>query len=445
MRKINAPEFLEVLLQCANEGMCCSLSHMSMLFQANYGIKVSRNAIDKRFSPSFAEFVKQVLGEILKERYEENLCAYGDTIFAPFKRVLVKDSTKFQLPESLKDDFPGMGGSSSEAGVGIQFEYDIKNGDITHMDVGKGTRNDHEDAAQTCGEAQEGDLIIRDLGYFALKVFRAFVEHGAYFLSKLNSQLVVVVDKGRKRLSFRELYRDMLEKGMTETQITVLAGGGSKPLKVRLMAQLVPNEVYEQRVRRRKAQNHLNPHKRKPKSGLKEDFQIKDETKARYRFNLLVTNADDKMLPLSKAFPLYRARWQVELCFKSWKGTFRVDEVHAMKKDRFLAHLYAKLILVAIGLQVAFRVQAAMTRDAEMELDKDKKRKRQMKNFPILSINKALKTLHSLFRLFQQMMRGRGTPMPQADKIQEILSRNHLLEWRKNKLAFPQILELFSC
>jgi hypothetical protein len=146
-----------------------------------------------------------VLGEVLRDRYKECLCAYGDEIFLPFKRVRIKDSTKFQLPAAMKDDFPGVGGCASEAGVSIQFEYDIKNGDILSMEINKGSANDHQDAGKTCHQVEAGDLILRDLGYFSRDVFSVFIEHGAYFLSRLESQTVVIHEKSRQRVSFGQL------------------------------------------------------------------------------------------------------------------------------------------------------------------------------------------------------------------------------------------------
>ena len=40
--------------------------------------------------------------------------------FGPFARVHVADSTGFELPESLKDTFPGAGGSAAQTGTKIQ-------------------------------------------------------------------------------------------------------------------------------------------------------------------------------------------------------------------------------------------------------------------------------------------------------------------------------------
>lgn len=410
---------------------------MSTRLELHHGIKVSRNAIDKRFNASCEEFIKSVLGEVLRERYSEWLKAYGCGIFSAFNRVRIKDSTKFQIPDSLKDEFPGMGGCASKAGVSIQFEYDIKSGEILYMEIGKGSANDHEDLEVACLDIQAGDLLIRDLGYFSHEVFRRLSERKACFLSRLDNHSVVVIEKTGEKLSFEKLYRRMQKQGLSQTQVTVLIGS-RKQLKVRLMLQVVPEQVYEQRMRNYHKRNACNARIKNRKSDSKDPPQIRSETKARYHFTLLITNIPDKDLPLEKALPLYRIRWQVELLFKGWKGVYNVDKTSRMKKERFLCILLAKLLLIAIQLQLIFRLQATITNSAPKNAGEKMK-------FPILSPQKVLKTLHGLLPDFMQMIRGKQKIPWYIGIVQQILSRNHTLERRKNKLSFPEILELFCC
>ena len=52
-----------------------------------------------------------------------------------FNRVTIKDGTRFHLPEEYKDYLPGSGGSGSKAGACLQFEFDLKSGQIEVMDL----------------------------------------------------------------------------------------------------------------------------------------------------------------------------------------------------------------------------------------------------------------------------------------------------------------------
>ncbi len=434
---IDVSSFFDMLLHCANRTDHSSLSFMSFHLERSDGIVVSRTAIDKRFNENCLEFIRAVLGQILRERYSQWLGAYGERVFDKFNRVRIKDSTKFQIPDLMKEEFPGVGGCGGEAGISIQFEYDIKSGDILYMSINKGSANDHEEHSQACAKIEAGDLIIRDLGYFSREVFRAFMDGGAYFLSRLESQSIVVVDKGRKQLSFKDLYKEMVEKGITRKEITVLIGSQDQ-IKVRLIVNLVPSEVYQQRVRNAKKRNKVNNRAKHRKDGSKTPLQLKDETRARYRFTLLITNVESKHLPASCALPLYRMRWQVELVFKSWKGVYRIDRIGRMKRERFLCLLMAKLLLLAIQMQLTYRLQQNIT-------DKATRTQRKKIQYIVLSPAKVAKTLRELFGEFYQMLRARISMTAYANQLNVIFSRNHTLDRRKNKLSFPEILALFVC
>jgi hypothetical protein len=454
-RTIDVHTFFDMLLYCANRQSASSLSFMSSRLQQCYGIEVSKQAIDKRFNENCVKFVRGVFGEVLRDRYKECLCAYGDDIFVSYHRVRVKDSTKFQLPAAMQKDFPGIGGCAGKAGVRIQFEYDVKNGDILFIEIGKGSANDREDAVKTCHQVEAGDLILRDLGYSGCDVFSAFVEQGAYFLSRLDSRTLVFGAENQQRISFKRLYRQMQKERIQEKELNVLLRA-DKQLKVRLLVKIVPEEVYEKRLHERERQNKSKSCRkhRKPDSGSPPESNVSDETKARYRFSLLITNIESESLPLSKAFPLYRVRWQIELVFKSWKSSLHVDKIQRMKKERFLALLMAKLILAAIYLQVFFRVQAALTKYGERKKESkagEKKGKRKGKRKEkklmciILSREKVFKTLHGLFDYFIRTLASKRGVGILAAGIQQLLRRNHQLESRKNKLSLPYILELFIC
>ena len=62
----------------------------------------------------------------------------GDTggdeaLFAPFTRVPSADSTGFGLPESLKAQFPGAGGSGSKAGAKMPLGWEYKSHTFDHL------------------------------------------------------------------------------------------------------------------------------------------------------------------------------------------------------------------------------------------------------------------------------------------------------------------------
>jgi transposase len=189
-----------------------------------------------------------------------------------------------------------------------------------------------------------------------------------------------------------------------------------------MLLQIVPEEVYKKRIR-----------DKTKKSKGQGRGQLTEETKIRSRFTVFITNAEESQLSAEQAFLLYRLRWQIELHFKAWKSVFKIDVFHKMKKHRYFTLLYIKLLLIIINLQITCCLQQSFV---QPEPNKIK----------ILSLNKSLKTLETLFDAIFGMLRGTyRKAMEIAQYIRNRLLKNHWLESKKNKLCFPEILELIIC
>jgi len=95
-------------------------------------------------------------------------------LFPNQKGVKIKDSTSFQLPEHLRDIYPGSGGKTSSACVKIQFEYDLKSGKVTELSIGGFTTTDLTNSYQTKDSIEATDFLIRDLGYIGLDFSKCY-------------------------------------------------------------------------------------------------------------------------------------------------------------------------------------------------------------------------------------------------------------------------------
>ncbi len=59
---------------------------------------------------------------VLKQLIKSNLNAHFDSVhFTKFKRVLIKDSTAFEMPSYMKRKYAGNGGNSSKSAVRIHM------------------------------------------------------------------------------------------------------------------------------------------------------------------------------------------------------------------------------------------------------------------------------------------------------------------------------------
>lgn len=99
-----------------------------------------------------------------------------------FSWLRVKDSTKFDMHEQLRDWLPGFGGSASAASACIQNEFDLKSGRWLDLSLTPGNMPDSKKALIKHNDIPKGDVILRDLGYFALEVLGETQKRGAYYL-----------------------------------------------------------------------------------------------------------------------------------------------------------------------------------------------------------------------------------------------------------------------
>jgi len=100
---------------------------MSLEAKSEHSISLSKQGLDNRFSSKSVDFSKKLLEDAIHNQVLDSLSCDTSQLF---NRVLIKDSTRFDLNESLKEKFPGFGGDASKAGASIQFEFDLKNGKI---------------------------------------------------------------------------------------------------------------------------------------------------------------------------------------------------------------------------------------------------------------------------------------------------------------------------
>ncbi|GHV48841.1 hypothetical protein FACS1894181_05750 [Bacteroidia bacterium] len=214
---------------------------------------------------------------------------------------------------------------------------------------------------------------------------------------------------------------DMKKKGMRQQEMEACLGNGHR-LPVRMLLIPACGQAYGKRVQDRK------------KEQKKRGGQMSAEMCACYHFTIFITNVPGESLPAEMIYPLYKLRWQIELMFKHWKSLFCIHKSGKMKEERYLCLLYAKLILIAINLQIARRIQKV----TGVAGTGGKVR--------LLSFNKALHTLIRYFnRLYCIIRAGKRMAGEALVSLFEILSKNHFLERKKNKEGLCELIERFLC
>jgi hypothetical protein len=412
--KMSPEVFFDLLFHTVSGTEQGSLSYMVSLLESEFGIKIKKQSLHERFTQKSVAYVEAVLREVLGEHFA---ALYSVDLLPDFERIRIKDSTKFITPPTLSAHYKSCGKGNSGSSISIQYEYDMKSGSVTDLQITSGARNDRTDAMETFRNTQNGDLIIRDMGYLSLSVLKEWINNRVSFLSRLDCATTVYNAEGEK-ISFADIYRYMAKHGITEQELSVYAGEKAK-VPVRLILQTVPDTVYEQRIREKT---------RKSKGQGRE--HITEETKIRSRFTLFITNAEPSILPAKTVFVLYRLRWQIELQFKVWKSVFRIDTLHRMKEHRYITLLYIKLLLIMLDLQIIYSLQQSAVQEGT-------------ETIRVLSMEKSMKTLKTLSDKIFVIFRGTICKAEEATGyIQKRLLENHWLESKNKKLCFPEILQM---
>lgn len=331
--------FLDILLFRYLDDNRISLSNFASTLCTRFSKTFRRQSLHERFNPQAVNFVK----ELIQEQLSRQITTTTLKGTGHFLRIKIKDSTRFQIPEELKDSYPGSGGGASEAGVHIQLEYEVLSGKVTDLNPTDAKRQDTTDATETTHTIEKGDLIIRDLGYFVQRVFNHIIKVGAYFLSRVKPKTVLYDQKDGKRIDLKVLHKYMKKHQIVRLEKLVTTNEIKNP--VRLIVERLPEEVVEKRVEKAR------------KEAKKKGRKLTDSYRSYAAFNLFLTNADKEKLSIDTAIKLYHIRWQIELRFKAWKSFGQLNKVKKMKKERFECQLFAKLLFILLIWEMGYHFQ----------------------------------------------------------------------------------------
>lgn len=315
-----------------------SLLNLKGDLQDQHNCSISKVGIHKRFTPEAVNFLKTTFTKLLSE--ETGIDIKTEVANSKFNRIRIKDSTKFKLPHSLIDQYPGYRSFNKDTSLmNIQYEFDIKSGDWLTLELTKATRNDQLDSRETVTSIQKNDLCIRDLGYVTMPYLKGVIKEGAFFLNRLPPTLGAYHVKNGKLqpVDWEKVHSLMQRCHLPHLALDVFLDQ-KMTVKARMIIQAVPGQIAQKRVK-----EAIIAGKRKDGYTPTKQYRIKSH------YNIYITNAPEEMVSLSKAPLFYRLRWQIELIFKTWKSLASIDKVKQIKKERFECQLYAKLIWIILN------------------------------------------------------------------------------------------------
>jgi hypothetical protein len=290
------------------------------------GIKIRKQSLQDRFNESASDFMKQMVEHALSKKL--GLAPGG--IECRFGRIVINDSTVFQLPEEYADRYKGFGGGASKAGIKNQYCFDLLSQQIIDITVQEGTVPDCKYPLQ---DLRAKDLRLEDLGYFKVEKFKAIENAKAYFLSRLKFGVAIyTLTKGKySRLDLFKEIGKLKEGEMKSIQIYL---GEKEKYATRLIIEKVPAKLANEKRRK------LTTDKQNKRKGISKERLIFCDV------NAFITNCSQEELPNKLLRHCYSLRWQVEIIFKAWKSSFKIDKVKQMKIERFECFHYGCLMLI---------------------------------------------------------------------------------------------------
>ena len=243
--------------------------------------RISREALHYRFSKAAAAYLLKCLNFVLQQKFS-CLGQINTKLLRPFRRVLLADSSSWDISENLRSVLPGCGGAASAANCKLQAVYDYKHGELAFLDVTAGTVPDNRYTDHLPDLLQKGDLLLIDQGYFKLNTLADIIAKGAFFLTRF---LVRTLLKDAITQAPIDLAKHLRQVQSNACEMNVLMGDKkTSQVACRLIALRVSEQVANERRRRLKKEA-----KKKGRVVSKYHLQMCDWT-------LLITNVPQRWL-----------------------------------------------------------------------------------------------------------------------------------------------------
>lgn len=443
-------DLLEVLMFNQFESKELSLESISSTLFDTHGIEISKQSLHERFNERTVMFFKQLVNDFIEKTLNES--DFNLDIYKRFSKVKIKDSTSFQLPDVFKNIFPGSGGSASKSQIRIQFEYDLKRGEVCDLSLHAFNDQDQTNSNETIGQVETNDLIIRDLGYVNIPVLESIEKKEAFYLNRLptNTNVYVKNDMGDfVPIDYFEIQKNLKKNDLSISEFEVYIG--EQKFKSRLVLEVLPEEVYKERLRnatkQREKLNKKNIKKnkkrrqenlalikagQKPKKLLEVKGAFTMQEKALMKLNGYLTNIDSEDLSLKNVRTVYRMRWQVELIFKAWKQTAKIENIKKTKIERFLSFLYAKLLYILCNWLIYKSVFCEMWLNYRV----------------VISVQKLYNRIKSIMDSYKVAIRQAVKNKPKAllDFITTLsdLNSKYLLEKKNQKISLEETMTIID-
>lgn len=269
------------------------------------GARLTAQAFEQRFSQPAVTFLRAMVDEALRERFEaQTLCP----LLSRFEGVYLTDSTRLE----------GLG-------LKVAARLELQGGQLA---LSLEELDTHDNSTQVCDDLlPRGALHLGDLGFFDLARFTQWAEQSVEWVTRYKS------GTGLRNRQGQRLDLETLLAHRRTIRCEVLVGARQVPMV--LYARRVSASVVQKRLKRLHRQAS---HKQRPLSP-RQIFMT--------GWTIYLTSLTD--LTFQHIHILYRARWQIECLFKRWKSLGQLAHSTTTDPVRRTCEGLAKLLAVLIA------------------------------------------------------------------------------------------------
>lgn len=287
-------------------------SHWAQNLSCLIRTTVSKVCVWKRMSIIQVEYLRAILEESFKVNLQaQYLSSYKlKSLFSPFSKIYLQDSTVISLPDVLQKYYKGsVSTGKQKSSIRIQAVYSLFEG-FELFKTSSFTDNDQKASKDILEITRKGDLVIRDLGYHVLKVFRGIALKKAFFLSRYHQGAKAYDVDTQHEVNLIKLFSKN-KSGIVDINVLM---GKKEQLPCRLVAVKIPTHVSAER-------------KRKAKNDRDKRLNHSNEYYKLLEWSIYITNIDSDMWGWKEILQAYKTRWYIEIVFKGWKSHFNISRL----------------------------------------------------------------------------------------------------------------------
>jgi len=298
-----------------------TVSSLRRAYERNAGVTLVPSSFYDRFTDNLVELLRRLADALLEAAVGSMEQLAG--AFSGFRDVMITDASVIRLRELLEQEFPACWTNHTKAAAKLHAVMSVTGLSAQTVSITGERTNDR--CALRIGPWVSERLLLFDLGYFGYRLFDRIRRNSGFFISRMkkNSNPMIVSTNRRWR-------------------------GRSVPL-VGEHLQDVLHRLHRQEL----DVNVEVSFKRRAYRGCQKQatttFRVVAVRNAETgEYHVYVTNVPPGRLSAADVALAYRARWMVELLFKTWKGELRLDEVPSRKKEVVEALIYAAILTMLL-------------------------------------------------------------------------------------------------